>query len=209
MRTLSRLAIVGLALGATAGLATPASAAPGDPVPSQFQVIQPTNTKNTLVPTGSNAGARIVAKPRIGTNRDTPDNQTWTFDRAKKFDAAGKVIKGGIAFVFQPTFGRAGVRALCMDVVGDSKSAGAAIELRACDGTPSQTFTFVGDLQFPLVRNALSGLQLEVKANGAVVQEGGIATPAGASAEEKKALQARRNAQFFTPRPREIGVGGA
>ncbi|MEV0568545.1 RICIN domain-containing protein [Dactylosporangium sp. NPDC050588] len=199
-----------LATGLLSGLAGTANAAPGDVPPAKDRVIQPQGTKNLLVPTGANAGARIVAKPRIGQAQDTPESQVWTFDNSKKFDQNGKPISGGVSFVFQPTFGKPGVRALCIDVVGDSKQAGAAFELRPCDGTPSQVFVRVGDVQVPFVQNVLSGLNMEVQANGAVVQQPFVGrVPANATPAERQALQARNNAQHFLLSPKAFGVGGA
>jgi hypothetical protein len=209
-RFVSLLGGAAIATGALAGLAGTAHAAPGDLPPSKDQVIQPLNTQNLLVPTGANAGARIVSKPRIGKAQETPESQVWTIDNGKKFDQNGKAIKGGISFVFQPTFGKAGVRALCIDVVGDSTAAGAALELRPCDGTPSQVFVRVGDVKVPFLQNFRSGLNMEVLANGNVVQQPFVgAVPSNASAAERQALNARNSAQKFLPRPKTIGVGGA
>ncbi|SBT38793.1 RICIN domain-containing protein [Micromonospora auratinigra] len=196
--------------GVLSGFAAAASAAPGDPPPSRDRVIQPFRTADLLVPTSGRSGARVVSQPRIGKAQDTPESQVWAFDNSRKFDQNGAVIRGGVSFIFQPTLGRSGVRPLCMDVAGDSAQAGASVELRLCDGTPSQVFTFVGDLQVPNVQNVRSGLNLEVQPDGTVVQRGFVGrAPAGASAQERAKLQARRDAQTFLPRPKSLGVGGA
>ncbi|MFG1661421.1 RICIN domain-containing protein [Micromonospora chersina] len=199
-----------VAAGLFSGIAGPANAAPGDVPPSKDRVIQPQGTKNLLAPNGATAGARIVSQPRIGQAQNTPESQVWTFDRSKKFDQSGNDIKGGISFIFQPTFNKPGVRQLCMDVVTNSIQAGAGFELRPCDGTPSQVFLTVGDLQIPYVQNVLSGLNLEVKPGGEVVQQPFVGRiPSNATADERQRLKARDQAQRFLLNPKSFGVGGA
>ncbi|MFI6132660.1 RICIN domain-containing protein [Micromonospora sp. NPDC051141] len=209
-RLVTVLGATAVAGGVLSGFAGSASAAAGDIPPTRDRVIQPVKTDNLLAPTSGRSGARVVSQPRIGKAQDTPESQVWANDNSRKFDQNGNVIRGAVSFIFQPTLGKAGVRPLCMDIAGDSAQAGASVELRLCDGTPSQVFVFVGDLQFPVVQNVRSGLNLEVQPNGTVVQQGFVGRiPVGVSAEERARLQARNNAQIFAPRPKALGIGGA
>jgi hypothetical protein len=199
-----------LVTGMLAGFAGATNAAPGDLPPSLNRVIAPVNTKNLVVPTGAANGAQIVSVPRIGQADATPDSQVWTFDHAKRFDANGKVVRGALSFIFQPTFNKPGVRPLCIDVANDSTQVGAPFVLRPCDGTPSQTFVTLGDLQFPLLQNVLSGLKVEVLTNGNVTQQDFPPRPAAnASPAERQALRARSQAQTFLLSPKSFGIGGA
>lgn len=216
MRTMTaRLtAILGgaaLATGLLAGFAGAASAAPGDLPPSTDRVIgtPPLNSNRLMVATSATVGARIVSVPRIGKAAETPDSQVWTFDNSRKFDDAGNVIRGGRSFIFQPTFDRPGVRPLCVDVVGNSTAAGAAFELRPCDGTPSQVFVQVGDVRFPNLKNAFSGLYMQVEQNGAIVQQPFAKEDFKASIAERNATKALNDAKIFAPRPKVFGIGGA
>jgi hypothetical protein len=200
-----------LATGLLAGFAGAASAAPGDLPPSKDRVIRPQFASGELlVPTSGSPGARIVTRPRIGKAQNTPESQVWTFDNSKKFDDNGKVIRGARSYIFQPTFDKPGVRPLCVDVVGNSTEAGAGLELRPCDGTPSQVFRQVGDVQAPFLQNVLSGLNLERQADGTVVQQPFVPRPApNASLAERTALRERGGAQIWQPDPKTFGFGGA
>src|SRR5688572_21513894 len=98
-----------LAAGLIVGMAGAANAAPGDVPPSKDRVIRPNGTQNLVVPTSASVGARIVSQPRIGQALNTPESQVWTFDNSSKFNQDGRVIRGGVSYVFQPTFGKPGV----------------------------------------------------------------------------------------------------
>lgn len=197
-------AIVGgtaVAAGLAMAFAAPAAAAPGDVKPLKDRVVRPfNNAKNLLVPDGANNNARIRSKPRTGQANETPESQVWT----EVTPAGGQVV-----LVFQPTTN--GGRQLCMDVEGDSKNAGAAVILRPCDGTPSQTWKRIGGGGGPeFLQNLNSGLNMEVLANGQVAQQPFVGrVPANASLAERQALQARNNAQQFFLNPKAFGVGGA
>ncbi|MFI5916870.1 RICIN domain-containing protein [Dactylosporangium sp. NPDC051541] len=171
-RTATLLGGVALAAGLPAALnATPAAAEDVLP-PVKDQIIQPTGGVNVLQPDGNKAGARIVLRPRIGQAGQTPESQVWT-KQFPRIDAATTVTSKVLpnAFAYQPSL-RPGSRPLCLDVVGDSQQAGAALELRPCDGTPSQAFVLLSNAGPTLVQNVGSGLALTVRADGTVVQRG-------------------------------------
>jgi hypothetical protein len=168
-RTATLLGGVALAAGLLAGLnATPAAAEDVLP-PVKDQIIQPIGAANVLQPDGNKAGARIVLRPRVGQAGQTPDSQVWTKQFPRIEAATSKVLPN--AFAFQPSL-RPGSRPLCLDVVGDSQQAGAALELRPCDGTPSQAFVLLSNAGPTLVQNVGSGLALTVQVDGSVVQRG-------------------------------------
>ena len=211
-RTLRRTAtLIGgaaLATGLLAGFGAGPAAAEDVLPPVKSQVIEPSGTANVLQPNGTKAGARIVSRPRIGKARQTPDSQVWTKLFPKVIDGKGKVVRGATSYAFQPSL-QPGSRPLCIDVVGDSQQAGAALELRACDGTPSQAFVFLTNDVQTFVRNAGSGLQMTVEADGTVTQRGAFKRVPNESAEQTRERNRLVTTQLFRVGPREIGVGGA
>jgi hypothetical protein len=196
------------ATGLLAGLNAAPAAAEDVLPPVKSQVIEPFGTANVLQPNGANAGARIVSKPRIGKAGQTPDSQVWTKLFPKVIDGNGKVVRGATAYAFQPSL-QPGSRPLCIDVVGDSQQAGAALELRPCDGTPSQAFIFLNNAIPTFVQNVGSGLQMTVEANGTVVQRGFFKRVPNETPEQSRERSRLTNTQLFRVGPRELGVGGA
>ncbi|GAA3198514.1 RICIN domain-containing protein [Dactylosporangium siamense] len=207
-RTASLIGGAALATGLLAGFTAGPAAAEDVRPPVKSQVIEPAGTANVLVPNGANAGARIVSKPRIGKAAQTPDSQVWTKLFPKVIDANGKVVRNTTSYAFQPSL-QPGSRPLCIDVVGDSQQAGAALELRPCDGTPSQAFVFLTNDAQTFVQNAGSGLQMTVEANGTVVQRGFFKRVPNESREQTRERNRLTNTQLFRVGPREVGVGGA
>ncbi|MDG6103057.1 RICIN domain-containing protein [Dactylosporangium aurantiacum] len=132
----------------------------------------------------------------------------WTKLFPKVIGADGKVVKGATSYAFQPSL-QPGSRPLCIDVTGDSQQAGAALELRPCDGTPSQAFVFLTNDVQTFVRNAGSGLQMTVEADGTVVQRGFFKRVPNETPEQSRERNRLTNTQLFRVGPREFGVGGA
>ncbi|GAA3295279.1 RICIN domain-containing protein [Dactylosporangium vinaceum] len=171
-RTATLCGGVALAAALLAGPSAAPAAAEDVLPPVKDQIIQPAGAANVLQPDGDKAGAWIVQRPRIGQAGQAPDSQVWT-KQFPRIEAATTVTSKVLpnAFAFQPSL-RPGRRPLCLDVVGDSQQAGAALELRPCDGTPSQAFVLLTNAGPTMVQNVGSGLTLTVQADGTVVQRG-------------------------------------
>jgi hypothetical protein len=194
--------LAGIVAGTVASFAPAASAAPAPLPPSKDRVVR-LAPDNLLQPVGNVGapGTRVTVAPRVGKAQQTAEFQVWTQINNGK---------GTISLLFQPSANSG--RPLCLDVAGDSRNDGAPLELRPCDGTPSQSWRLLGGGTPPhFVQNVNSGLNMEAELrNNRVVQRGFVPrVPAGASIEERQALRERNSSQLFFLSPKSFGVGGA